>query len=225
MSAIYKFLNNYEPLIYILLAIGGLFTARWLWSSWREWRQSVYQLEREFALRHFSQSAAVMIVIFVMVCMEFFMVSFIIPGLPAETFLPTPTLELLAIPIGSLSPDSLTQIALQPTSPTLSATGCVPGQVMLSSPEPAAEIQGIVDLIGTVDIPNFGFYKYEVAPQGSNTWVSLGAGREVIHDSLLGRWDATAVVPGDYQLRLVATDNEGKAFPACVVPIRIKPAT
>jgi len=224
MNDYYRFLASYEALIYIFLAVGGLFTVRWLWSSWREWRRAVYQLEREFALRRLSQSAAVTIIIFVLACSEFFMASFIIPGLPAETFLSTPTLNLLAVPSGTLSAESMTAFAALPAPATQSATGCAPGQVMLSSPEPAAEIVGQVDLIGTVDIPNFGFYKYEVAPQGSDTWVSLGAGREVVHDGLLGRWDTTAVVPGDYQLRLVVTDNQGIAAPACIVPVRIKPA-
>jgi hypothetical protein len=222
MNDYYRFLASYEALIYILLAVGGLFTVRWLWNSWREWRRAVYQLEREFALRRLSQSAAVTIIIIVMACSEFFMASFIIPGLPAETFLSTPTLDLLAVPSGTLSSGSMTQFAALPAPVTQPATGCVPGQVMLSSPEPAAEIVGQVDLIGTVDLPNFGFYKYEVAPQGSDTWVSLGAGREVVHDGLLGRWDTTAAVPGDYQLRLVVTDNQGVAAPACIVPVRIK---
>ena len=51
MAAIYQFLGTYEVLIYIVLAIGGLFAFRWLWQSWSEWRQAVYSLEKEFALQ------------------------------------------------------------------------------------------------------------------------------------------------------------------------------
>ncbi len=225
MAALYRFLASYEALIYILLAIGGLFTARWVWNSWREWRQALYQLEREFAMRRLSQAGAVMIIILVMFCSEYFMTSFVISGLPAETFLSTPTLNLLAVPSGTLSPELMTQVAALPTQPVQAATGCVPGKVMLTSPEPAAEIQGRVDLIGTVDIPNFGFYKYEVAPQGGDTWATIAAGRDVVRSGLLGRWDTTALTPGDYQLRLVVTDNQGLALPPCVVPVRIKSST
>ena len=45
-------------LIYILLLVGGIFAFRWLWKSWREWQNSVYKLEREFAVRRLSQAAA-----------------------------------------------------------------------------------------------------------------------------------------------------------------------
>ena len=84
-------------------------------------------------------------------------------------------------------------------------------------------MKGTVELIGTVNIPNFGFYKYEVAPQGSDTWATISAGREIINQWQLGSWITTALTPGDYQLRLVVTDNQGQALPACVVPVRVVP--
>ena len=42
MAEFYKFLDTYEVLIYILLALGGMFSFRWLWQSWNEWRIAVY---------------------------------------------------------------------------------------------------------------------------------------------------------------------------------------
>ena len=63
MTGLFRFLDSYEPLIYIVLAIGGLFAFRWLLNSWREWQQSVFRLEREFSLRRMSQAAAVSLVI------------------------------------------------------------------------------------------------------------------------------------------------------------------
>jgi hypothetical protein len=74
-----------------------------------------------------------------------------------------------------------------------------------------------------VNISNFGFYKYEVAPQGSDTWATISAGRAIVNNGSLGRWDTTALTPGDYQLRLVVTDNQGQALQACVVPVRVVP--
>jgi hypothetical protein len=41
----------------------------------------------------------------------------------------------------------------------------------------------------------------------------------------LGQWDTTSVPPGDYQLRLVVTDNQGQALPACVISVRVLPAS
>jgi len=224
MAEFYLFLASYEALIYIILAIGALFSFRWLFRSWREWQTAVYKLEKEFSSRRIGQSAAVSILLLILFCFEFTMTSFIIPGLPAEVFISTPTLDFISTPTGTLSPEMMTQFAIFPAATALPVlTGCVPGQIDLTSPEPNAEIMGTIDLIGTVNISNFGFYKYEVAPQGSETWATISAGRVIKNDASLGRWDTTALTPGDYQLRLVVTDNQGTALPPCIVPVRVVP--
>jgi len=222
MTAVYRFLASYEALIYVILAIGGLFAFRWLWNSWREWQTAVYKMEREFSVRRLGQSIAISVMILILFCVEFSLASFIIPGLPADVFLSTPTLDFLATPTGTLSPGMMTQFAGLPQSvPVPNAAGCIPGQVILTVPQPGAEVEGTIELIGTVNIPNFGFYKYEVAPQGSDTWATISAGREVIVNGPIGRWDTSALTPGDYQLRLIVTDNQGEALPACIVPVRV----
>ena len=224
MAEIYKFLASYEVLIYIVLAIGALFSFRWLWRSWREVQTAVYSLERQFSSRRFGQSAAISILIAILFCAEFFIASFIIPGLPAEVFLTTPTLDLISTPTGTLSPEMMTQYAnLPPQVSAANVTGCMPNQIMLTSPQPGDEVKGTIELVGTVNIPNFGFYKYEVAPLGSDTWATISAGRLTVIDGSLGSWITTALTPGDYQIRLVVTDNQGQALPACVVPVRVVP--
>jgi hypothetical protein len=224
MAEFYKFLALYEALIYILLAMGALFAFRWLWRSWRESQTAVYTMEREFSSRRLGQSAAISILIVVLFCAEFFMATFIIPGLPSEVFLTTPTLDLISTPTGTLSPEMMTQFAnFPPQAAVANVIGCTPNQIMLTSPGPGDEVKGTVELIGTVDIPNFGFYKYEVARLGSDTWATISADRNTVNNGLLGRWNTTALTPGDYQLRLVVTDNQGMVLPACVVPVRIVP--
>lgn len=223
MIELYKFLASYEVLIYILLAIGGMFAFRWLWRSWQEYKIAVYSLERQFSSRRLGQSAAISTVIIVMFCIEVFIASFVIPALPADTFLLTPTLNLIATPTGTLSAAMMTQFANAAARPPANTTGCTPQQIVITSPSAGEEIKGAVELIGTVNIPNFGFYKYEVAPQGGSTWATISAGRTVVVEGSLGRWDTTALTPGDYQLRLVVTDNQGNLLPACIVPVRIVP--
>ena len=224
MAEFYKFLASYEVLIYILLAIGALFAFRWLWRSWRESQTAVYTMEREFSSRRLGQSAAISTVIIVLFCAEFFMATFIIPGLPSEVFLTTPTLDLISTPTGTLSPEMMTQFAnLPPQVSVASMIGCTPNQIMLTSPKPGEEIKGTVELIGTVNIPNFGFYKYEVARMGSDTWATISADRNPVNNGNIGAWNTTALTPGDYQVRLVVTDNQGVVLPACVVPVRIVP--
>lgn len=224
MAAFYKFLASYEVLIYFLLAIGGLFSFRWLWRSWSEYRVAVFSLEREFSARRLGRSIALSVIVSILFCVEFFMATFIIPGLPSDFFITTPTLDLISTPTGTLSAEMMTQFANPPVGTlAASAAGCVPNQIDLSFPEPGDEIKGAIELVGTVNIPNFGFYKYEIAPLGSDTWATIAAGRSVVNAGPLGRWDTTALTPGDYQLRLVVVDNQGVLLPPCIVPVRVVP--
>jgi len=225
MAALYRFLGTYEVLIYIVLAIGGLFAFRWLWLTWTEWREALYSLEREFALRRIGQAIALVMLVLLLCAGEFIFASFVIPGLPASAFLSTPTLDLFTTPTGTISPELATQLALTPHGAATAAntSGCIPDQLIITSPKPGTEVKGAIDLTGTVRIPNFGFYKYEVAPLGTDTWATISAGRSIVVNGSLGGWDTTALTPGDYQLRLVATDNQGQALPPCIIPIRVSP--
>src|SRR5512134_2755401 len=163
MGPVYRTLANYESLIYIALAIGAMFAFRRMWRAWREWRDSVYGLEREFALRRLGQATAAAFFILALIFVEFFIATFIAPSLPATDILATPTLDLLLTPQGTLSPEQATQGALSPVTQSVPSgmSGCVPDQVMITAPEPGDEVSGTVDITGTASIPNFGFFKYE----------------------------------------------------------------
>jgi hypothetical protein len=63
MGPIYRSLAAYEPLIYIALAIWSLFAFRSMYRSWREWQDSVYTLEREFALTRLVRATALALLI------------------------------------------------------------------------------------------------------------------------------------------------------------------
>ena len=223
MGPVYRTLASYEPLIYIALAIGALFAFRRMWRSWREWRDSVYGLEREFALRRLGQATAAAFLVLALVFVEFFVATFIAPSLPATDILATPTLDLLLTPAGTLSPEQATQSALSPLTQEVPSgmSGCVPDKIMITSPEPGDEISGTVDITGTASIPNFGFYKYEIALLGSQNWATISAGREPKVNTSLGPWNTTSLTNGDYFLRLVITDNVGMALEPCVIAVRV----
>ncbi|MBN1453066.1 MAG: hypothetical protein JW963_18775 [Anaerolineales bacterium] len=222
METVYRFLATYEGLIYILLALGGLFAFRWLWKSWRELHESVFGLEREFAMRRLSQALAVSLLILVMFFGELFLASFVVPSLPSADLLATPTMDILSQTEGALSGSpSILLTALPPAADTSSTSGCVPGQLIITSPEPGQDVRGTVTLVGTVDIPNFGFYKYEVSPQGAEAWATVSAGREIVQNGDVGFWDTSTLTPGDYQLRLLVTDSQGQSYPPCVISVRV----
>ena len=223
MGPLYRALASYEPLIYIALAIGGLFAFRRMWRSWREWRDSVYGLEREFALRRLVQATGAAFLILVLVFVEFFVATFIAPSLPATDILATPTLDLLLTPAETLSPEQATQAALSPVTQSVPSgmSGCIPDQIMITAPEPGTTVSGTVEITGTASVPNFGFFKYEVAPLGSQNWATISAGREPKINEVLGTWNTSSLTNGDYFLRLVITDNVGISLEPCVIAVRV----
>jgi hypothetical protein len=165
--------------------------------------------------------------------------SFVAPALPKLNLLHTPTINVLATPTATLisaegngkqTPSAqltgtTTESALSQTvTPTLTAEGCIPNELEWTSPKPGDELSGTVVLKGTVNVLNLGFYKYEYSPAGSNKWFTIAAGNTAVNatnENKIGQWNTSQVVPGDYQLRLVVSDNTNKLLPACVVPVKI----
>ena len=220
MDALFRFLVQYELLIYLILAVGAAFAARSLWKAWTDWHSAVFGLEKELSFQRVRVSGALFILLAMIGLSQFCLVTFIVPFLPATTFRPTPTADLLQTPAATLSAADLTAQVGSPATPTGTA-GCIPNQIMISAPRPGGEVQGKIILTGTVNVPNFGFYKYEYAPQGSETWATIAAGNTIITNGELGVWETSQLVPGDYQIRLLITDNLGKPLPACIVPVRV----
>lgn len=219
MGSIYRSLVTYSPLIYIVLAIMGLYAFRRMWHTWREWRDAVYSLEREFALNRLGRATAFGLLVLLLFFAEFYVATFIVPSLPAFDIMVTPTLDLLATPFGTLPADGTVPLGTPAVQSGMS--GCVPDKIMLTSPDPGEEISDTVTLSGTADIPNFGFYKYEYVPVGTSNWTTIAAGAQPVKDAELGQWDTNALTNGDYFLQLVIIDNVGQTLEPCVIAVRV----
>jgi hypothetical protein len=219
MGLLYRSLDTYGPLIYIALTIMGLYAFRWMWRTWREWHNAVFSLEREFALNNLRKATAFALLVLALFFGEFYVATFIAPTLPAVDILATPTLDLLVTPAGTASADGAVPITTP--APQTGMSGCVPDEIMLTSPASGDEINGTVELQGTASVSNFGFYKYEYSIAGTNNWVTVSAGTDTKKDTSLGLWDTTALPNGDYFLQLVIIDNVGKTLEPCVIAVRV----
>ena len=219
MGAIYRFLDTYSPLVYIALAIAGLYAFRRMWRTWREWRDAVYSLEREFALNNLGKATSFGFLVLLLFFAEFYVSTFIVPSLPATDILVTPTLDLLATPFETASANGT--VVLETPQAQTGMSGCVPDEIMLTSPKPGEPISGTVVLNGTADVPNFGFYKFEFSPVGTDLWTTISAGTEPVRDEKLGEWNTINRPNGDYFLQLVIIDNVGQTLEPCVIAVRI----
>jgi hypothetical protein len=229
MEEALRFLRTYEFWIYSILAIGGLIYIRKFFLAWEELREAAFGLERESAQSRLNQAASMLIMLLAIGFGVFFLVSFVSPTVSGANPLLTPTLDLLASPTTTLAVEEVTlngsdttssETPLPPPIPNV-IEGCTPGQVMITDPENGSMVSGVVTIVGTAQAPNFGFFKYEVQRAGDPIWLTILAVRESKLDEELGPWDTRALPPGEYQLRLVVTDNEGNSLPPCVIQVRV----
>jgi hypothetical protein len=223
-----RFFKLYEVWIYLILGLGGAyFTIKFI-RAWDELRQSSFGLERESAQGRLNRAASVLVLIVFAAITEFALVSFAIPAIPGANPLLTPTLDLLATPTVTLEPGGAPDAALipEPDSGNEQAetqSTCIPGQVMLTEPQDGSTVEGIVAIVGSANIPNLGYYKFEMARPNESNWLSIEARNNPVVDGELGNWNTTRLDPGVYLLRLVVTDNQGQALPPCMVQVNVVP--
>lgn len=224
MAAILRFFVNLAPIIFTLLALGLIFGLRQITRARTEEHAAVFGMEREIALNHVRQAIAILTIVSFLALAEFGLVVFLVPNIPGLAQLATPTLNPLITPTGTFPLEFMETLGVVTPgglTPTIQATGCIPGQIDITSPKPGDTLKGSIQLVGTANVPNFGFYKYEFAPLGSDNWATIVAYNQAVQDNKLGNWDTSTITPGDYQLRLVVSDNQGNNLPECVIPVRI----
>lgn len=221
MEQFFRFLQNYEIWVYLLLGAVAVLYLQKFFRSWREWRSAIFGLERENAQRKLSASLSILALLFILAIAEFFLVTFVIPVFPKTTALLTPTLDLLATPTITLSADLAQGGALAGTPQPALAEGCIAGQIEWNAPTPGAEVSGAVELYATVSIADLGYYKYEYMQSGSENWVTLTGGNTPKNNELIGTWNTEQLLPGDYRLRLVVYNTQNQQLPPCELPVHV----
>jgi hypothetical protein len=224
-----RFFRSNEIWIYLALSLATVIYLYRFVASWQEFRGSLFGLERENAQGRMNQSAAALVIVVLLIATEFVLVTFLAPAIPESNPLLTPTVDVLATPTTTLAPGAIenevgAEGTVAPTSTPDARLGvCSTSVSEITAPAPDAQVSGVIDIWGSADIPNFGFYKLEVALADPGTnWRTIQAGRDrVVDDILVAGWDSTTLESGSYLLRLVVTDNNGLALPDCQVPIRI----
>ena len=214
----------FEAWIYLLLGLGGLFYIRKFILAWQELQDAGFGLERESAQGRVNLAAGMLLLILVLGISVFVLVSFVAPTVPGANPLITPTVDLLATPTTTLPPAATSQpgeITPTPTQGQSGTSACQPESINILSPAEGQTVSNVVEVIGTADIPNFGFYKIEMKRPEETIWQTIVAGNEVKIEEPLGLWDTRRLFSGTYQLGLVVVDNEARASAPCVVQVQV----
>jgi hypothetical protein len=225
MEEALSFFRAFEIWIYIIIGLGALIYVRKFVISWQELKEATFGLERQSAQSRLNQSAIMLVILIGMLVVEFSLVYFVAPGSPGANPLPTTTLDLLATPTTTLPEEAANpgteelpaEETLQPTS----KPGCIPNQIEITFPTDGQEINGVVEIRGSADILNFGFYKIQIKRPDEALWLTLQAGNSVVQDEKLADLDTTQLIPGQYELGLVVVDNEAHSSPPCSVFVRV----
>jgi hypothetical protein len=103
------------------------------------------------------------------------------------------------------------QFGGQPLAPLEACTDATERpEMFIAQPLGGAVVHGMVDVVGTVLLPNFDHYEAQYGvgsdPQGWG-WIS-GPHLAQVRDDLLTRWDTTHLAPGPYTLRIRAFDRQ-----------------
>jgi hypothetical protein len=221
------FFRAFEIWIYLLLALGGLVFIRRFVLAWQELRGAAFGLERDNAQVRLNQAAGILVILLALAIVEFVLVSFIAPAVPGAIPFPTATLNVLASPTITLpagTPGPGGAVAQITPEVLLSSPGCIPGQLMITSPKDRDGVSGVVKIIGTANIPNQGFYKFEIKRPDETIWLTIQAGNSIVNEGPLGDWDTSRLTPGEYDLALVAVDSQALVSEPCVIRVRVLPA-
>lgn len=212
-ATVLAFLRSIEVWLYWA---GGLLSLVLLWrtfSGYDRLQRTPFGLEKNDARRAFATSLAALLLVLALMGSLALTNHTILPNLNnlAEgRATPTPTPALTPTPI------------LTPGPIAVDASGCANPQATLQKPVAGERIAGAFAVEGVADIPNFAFYTVEISNVTTRgAWVTLFVGNQPQPGGLLGRFDSTAYVPGEYAMRLVVRDGAGSFPSPCTLVVTL----
>jgi hypothetical protein len=97
-------------------------------------------------------------------------------------------------------------------------------EIQIFSPLPGEAVQGLVQIIGTIDIP--GFQSYELAftfKEGdTQTWFLIAQGDTPVIQGVLGEWDTTVLTDSIYDLLVRVHLQNGEVNDILIEDIRVR---
>lgn len=97
-------------------------------------------------------------------------------------------------------------------------------EIIVFSPLPGEAVQGLVQIIGTVDVT--GFQSYEIAfafqDDATQTWFQVASGDAPVIQGVLAEWDTTVLTDSNYNLLLRVHYQNGTVEDLVLESIRVR---
>ncbi len=97
--------------------------------------------------------------------------------------------------------------------------------VTLTSPQPGDVLRGQVEIVGSMDVPNFSSAELSfsfTASDSADSWFVIQTFPQPKADSPLAVWDTTSVTDGDYVLHLRVFLQDGSIQDAVITDLKIR---
>ena len=142
---------------------------------------------------------------------------------PTATSGSVPTVGPIATPLDRV-PDTPVPTPSVEGEEALLTAACTSAGTQIISPKNGDRLSGVVEVLGTANLPNFSFYKFELQWPDTDEWVTVQSFDVPVAGGFLGNWDTTGLAgqPGNYKFRLVVVDNTGNFPEPCVISVIIE---
>lgn len=224
LSSVLRGLVTYSTAIFILLGLGILLYLRRFVVGLSELQRSVFGLERKLAQRKLIEASTGLILLGLLFLGEFLLVTVFEPQMPAQPSEARLNIDPLEEPTPALVSDDVSIQAAMSDSDIDQASlvsECIEDITEITFPADGEVISGTVEVIGSVNVDNFGSYKYEYSTTGNINWVTIAAGNQLKLDERIGYWYTSALTPGRYLLQLVPLNNAGEEMTPCIVSVEV----
>jgi hypothetical protein len=239
MTILVKLIADYAIWLYLALGLIALLFLRAYMVARRERENAIFALEREAAVGRMGRAVIGFLVTVIIIGGVFYTTQTLVEEIPLPEATPTPTV-IIALPPSPTPPPLLptptptdtprprpTLPALETETPTPEVSLGVPANcpnpgVQISQPGTGATVSGVIQLVGTANIPNFWYYKFEFRGNSFGEWTYIQQFETPVNGGILGSWDTRSVPSGDYEFRLIVVETSGNYPEPCTVQLAVR---
>ena len=244
MPILVRLIDKYANYLYIVCAL-ILIPFLSQFQRARRDKQSIFPLEKENAIKRLRRVIFGIVLVLGIAAGIYYISSYIEPTIvePDEAPTPTSTTSLLFPTPTSSSPTPTETPTVMPTAtrrprptpqeveptdtptptPEVIAPNCPNPSVRIISPGVNAVLTSTVEIRGSANIEDFGYYKFEFKSLSTaDEWHHVYTGEQPVSDGVLGYWNVDPLPAGEYLFRLVVVDATGNYPPPCQVRVSVK---
>jgi hypothetical protein len=239
MTILVRLIADYAIWLYLFLGFIAFLFLRGYVVARRERENAIFALEREASTGRMTRATIGFLVVLILIGGVFYTSQTLVEEIPLPEATPTPTV-IIALPPSPTPPPLLptptptdtprprpTLPPLETDTPTPEVAlgappNCPSPGVQISQPGTGATVSGVIQLVGTANIPDFWYYKFEFRGSGFGDWTFIQQFETPINGGILGSWDTRSVPSGDYEFRLVVVEKSGNYPEPCVLQLTIQ---